>query len=165
MDNVWSTFYYIIIMAAVIFAAYFVTKFISKKSRRITKSRYLNVLERMPVSKDKQILLLKVGNKNLVIGISNQSVNLITTINEDELESVEVAPKNEETLIARLQGIINTAKGSQKNLKNARMKAKEGKKNRASSKLPSDDILEQMNNAVQQRRTRINKKSKDEVIE
>lgn len=165
MDSVWSTFYYIAIMVAVILAAYFVTKYISKKTKRITKSKYLNVLERMAVTKDKQILLFKVGNKHLLIGISNQSVDLITTIEKDELESVVDVPKDDESFLTKIQGIINTAKGSQKNLKNARMKAKEGKKNRISSERLDDDILEKMNNAVQQRKNRLHKKSEDEDIE
>ena len=62
MEDFWTTFFYIIIMIAVIVAAYVATKYLSGKSRHI-KSRYIRILDRVMLGKDKYVVLIEVGGQ------------------------------------------------------------------------------------------------------
>ena len=52
MDNMGSTLFYIVVMVAVLIGAYVMTKYFSKKTRRMMRSKHICVLDRMALAKD-----------------------------------------------------------------------------------------------------------------
>lgn len=138
MDDFGSTFLLLFIMIAVIAAAYFVTKFISKKSMRLVKNRYINVCDRMNVSKDKQVVLIEVGGTYFLIGCSNNSMDTISTFEKDtfnEFEEQKKANANKGVFKGVVDFVAN-AKKAQTELYNNRTQKKQSSK--------QDDVLEKI---------------------
>ena len=55
------------------------------------KSRYICMLDRMALAKDKCLYLTEVGGKYLLIGVTNQSINTLGEIDKDALEDITEA--------------------------------------------------------------------------
>ncbi len=86
MGEFGTTFFYIVVMVAIIVAAYLATKYLTRKSGA-AKSRQMRILDRMMLGKDKHIVLLEVGDKNLLIGVTNQQINVLGDIDGETLKS------------------------------------------------------------------------------
>jgi len=71
----------------VIFAAYYATWFISVKasgqSRSKLKNKNINLIDRFAFSKDKSFCLVEIAGKVYIIGVTNQSMTLIDTLDSE----------------------------------------------------------------------------------
>lgn len=161
MNEFWTTFFYIVVLAAVLIGAYFTTRFISGKSRKLLKGRYINVLDRLPLGKDKNVVLIEVGDQKLLIGVTNQSINNLGSIDGEALRTAkEQAPvKQGKSFAQQLRDFLVNAKDAQENLRKARMQAKA---QRRGAEPHGDDFLTQMNEAMERRRGHLENKSEDE---
>ncbi len=157
MDNMGSTLFYIVVMVAVLVGAYFMTKYFSKKTRRIMKSQYISVLDRMALAKDKSLYLTEVGGKYLLIGVTNQSINTLGEFDKEALGDIPEPSSGagEAGFFAKASSFFSNAKNAQADLAKARMQYKEQKGGTAKpGARPTEDILEQMNRAMEERRNR-----------
>ncbi|MCL1835269.1 MAG: flagellar biosynthetic protein FliO [Oscillospiraceae bacterium] len=68
----------------IIVAAYYVTYFVGSKAsgtgRGRAKNRNINLLDRFAISKDKSFCIVEIAGKIYVIGVTNQSMTLIDTL-------------------------------------------------------------------------------------
>jgi flagellar protein FliO/FliZ len=109
------------IMVLVLLAAYYTTKYIAKRGRRLTKTKCMKVIDQMYLSTDKQIALVKVGKKNLMIGITNQSINHITTLDDDDIDFDEMEEANTfGSAFGKIGGFFKNAKDADQNLREYR---------------------------------------------
>jgi flagellar biosynthetic protein FliO len=161
VNEFWTTFFYVVVLAAVLIGAYFTTRFISGKSRKLLKSRYIHVLDRMALGKDKNVVLIEVGEQTLLIGVTNQSINNLGQIDSEALKAVKEQTQNKESkgFAQQLRDFLTNAKDAQNNLRKARMQAKQQRK---SSELKDDDFLTQMNEAMERRRGHLEDRSEDD---
>ena len=87
MDPVRVTFSLVGIVL-VILAAYYATWFISVKASGQGRSRFknknINIRDRFAISKDKSFCLVEIAGKVYVIGITNQSMTLLDTLDAEE---------------------------------------------------------------------------------
>ena len=71
-------------LIAIIFAAYYVTYYIglkaSGRSRGRLRNKNINIVDRFSISKDKSFCLVEIAGKVYVIGITNQTMTLIDTL-------------------------------------------------------------------------------------
>lgn len=154
-DNFWSALFYVVIMVAVLLAAYFTTKYLSGKSRRIIKSKHIIILDRMGIAKDKALVLAKVGDKCLLIGVTNQSVNSLGEVNIDEIAEMENEAFGlpETGILSKFAQILAGVKNAPNELAKARM---ESRKKRRQNPEPrdevEDDYIEQMTRAIERRK-------------
>ncbi len=86
LEDSGSTFLLILVLLLVLFAAYFTTKFLSVKGGNLMKGKYMTIKDRLVLSKDKQILLLQVGEKYMVVGITQQNIQPLMTAELGELQ-------------------------------------------------------------------------------
>ncbi len=86
MERFWTTFFYIVVMAAVLVAAYLTTRFLAQKSRRMS-SRHIRMHDSMMIGRDKHIAVIEVAGKTLLIGITNQSINVLADIDANALKN------------------------------------------------------------------------------
>lgn len=91
-DSTGSTLLLIFVLLLVIFAAYFTTRYLSVKGGNLMKSKYMLVKDRVVLAKDKQIVLLQVGTKHIVVGITPQAMQQLGTVEEGELQPVAQEP-------------------------------------------------------------------------
>lgn len=153
MEEFWTTFFYVVVMVAVLVGAYLTTKFISGKSGKLLKSRHIHVLDRLALGKDKNVVLIEVGDQTLLVGVTNQSINNLGQIDGQTLKAAKEQErvKPEKGFAQQLRDFITNAKSAQDNLRKARMQYKR----RPSS--DSEDLLSRMDDAVQHRRGRMEK--------
>ncbi len=68
----------IFVMALIIFAAYFLTKFVAVRANGTGgRSRHIRIIERFSISKDKMFVLIAVGPSVYLVGMTNQGMTLI----------------------------------------------------------------------------------------
>ncbi len=158
MDNLGSTLIYIVVMVAVLIGAYLTTKYISKKSGRVMKSRYISVLDRMALAKDKSLYLTEVGGKYLLIGVTNQGINTLGEIDKEALGDIGEASSTagESSVFGKAASFFSNAKSAQTELAKARAQYKVNKKEstKPNAQPTTQDVLEQMSRAIEQRRNR-----------
>jgi flagellar biogenesis protein FliO len=80
---------YIFVFVLVLIGCFFVTKWISVRSYTLVKGRNLRVIERIPVDRDKSIILLARGEKVYLIGVAPNSINVLDTFSKDEIREIE----------------------------------------------------------------------------
>lgn len=74
-------------MLVVLAGAYYTTKLISSKSTFTGKNQQIKIIERLFIAKDRQILLLEVRGNLFLVGVTNQGINLLGTLNADEFKT------------------------------------------------------------------------------
>ncbi|MDR0490933.1 MAG: flagellar biosynthetic protein FliO [Oscillospiraceae bacterium] len=93
----------IIGIVVIIVGAYYVTYFIGVKSSRIGRSRNRNrnirLLDRFSISKDKSFCIVEIAGKVYVIGVTNQSMTLLDTLDPEAL--ADAAPEQGKTVAWR----------------------------------------------------------------
>lgn len=161
MGDFWATFFYILVMVAVIAGAYVATKYIAGKGGS-AKSRHIRIIDRMMLGRDKHIVLIEVGDRNLLIGVTNQSINMLGDISGETLKNRQ--NKNDETaqkqkcFASQLRDFMVYVKDAPGNLRKARME--DGKARYSSAR--DDDYLARMDEAIQKRKTHIDGRDKGE---
>jgi len=84
-DSTASSLLLIVVLVLILVAAYFTTKFLSVKGGNLMKGRYMQVKDRLILSRDKNILLLQVSDRFYIVGVSGQNIQLLGTVENDEL--------------------------------------------------------------------------------
>ena len=76
----------VIILIAAYYATYYIGKVASGRtnSRVGNSNRRINLLERFAISKDKSFCIVEIAGKIYFIGITNQSMTLLDTLDADE---------------------------------------------------------------------------------
>lgn len=144
----------VVLMLLVIFAAYFTTRFLSSKAKNIIKGKYIRVKDRILLGRDKHILLLEVGDKAYLIGVTNQNINIIGIVDKDKI--VPLADAQSASAVSGFKGLagkfadfIKKAAKAQENLKDARGQYKNDKNGGKTNKEPDD--IDKMMEALKNR--------------
>ena len=88
MDDLKTIIVDLLIFVAVVIAAYFTAKYISQRSMKAARSRHMRVTDRLPLSRDKTVYLVKVGDEYYLLGATNQQINVL---GKPEIEEEEDA--------------------------------------------------------------------------
>lgn len=119
----------IALILLVLAAAYYTTKFLSGQNRRLARGRRLDVAERLQLARDKQILLLRADGRYLVVGVTNQSMNLLGELAAEEVPAAQgeadgAQPPAPQGRLEQFKGILEHAFTAQDRLREARAAAK-----------------------------------------
>lgn len=151
--NFGSTLFYILVMVAVLIAAYFTTKYLSGKARRIMKSRHIVVLDRMGIAKDKMLMVVKVGDKSMLIGVTNQSISSLGDVDIAEAPVAEEEPKNTQGALSKFAEILSNARKAPDDLAKARREERQRKsKSSGSQDAVENDYIDQITRAIERRK-------------
>ena len=157
-DGVGSTIILVLLLLLVMFGAYFATKFLSAKTKRLTKARYIDVKDRMVVGRDKYIVLLEAGEKVFLVGITSQSINVIGTLTKEEItpipEETKDAVQGLKGFWGKLSGIVKNAGGAQEELRKARLAARVQRQSAGEKSQEEQDEIDKILSAIQQRKNR-----------
>jgi flagellar biosynthetic protein FliO len=75
----------VFVVIIMIFLAYWGTKWISLRYKHISNGKYIKVLERTIISQDKHLVLIQLGEKVYLLGVTGQNVETICTLDKDDL--------------------------------------------------------------------------------
>lgn len=79
------------VVALIIFAAYWATKWISKRQNTYTSGKVIQVLERVMLGKDAYIAVIKVDTKLYLMSVSAGKTELLTELDSALLEKYKPA--------------------------------------------------------------------------
>lgn len=110
--GLFQTMFLLIACVAIIVAAYYTAKFVARKAGASATSKHMRVVDRMSLANDKQVLLVKVGKKIHIVGMTSHQINGIGELDADELnlnESEIERPNSKDVLsdfTSRLKGSL-----------------------------------------------------------
>lgn len=85
MEDIFTALGGLTVICLVVFAAYYVTRFAADHARPgLGNLRGIRLLDRFVFSRDKMIVLVEVGGQVYMLGVTNQSINLIDTVEPGE---------------------------------------------------------------------------------
>ena len=158
-ESIWGTIGVVLAMVAVIAGAYYFTLFIGKRAAGTGgKSRIIRVIDRHVFSKDRQIVLINVGEKTYLIGITNQEIRIL---DESVALPREVLDNTGQNMTPNFTGVLARAAGIATGAKDFFIKKPktacdftdfihETEKNRNEKDLPSNSIADLEKDAEQE---------------
>ena len=85
-----QAFAVLIVIVIIFFLAWYIPHVISKQGSFIQKGRNIAILEKIPVSKDTYIMLLKTFDKVMVVGVTPGSMTNLRELEEGDFSLEEV---------------------------------------------------------------------------
>lgn len=78
--------FYLLIFVLVVWGAYYCSKRIAQYSTSYGGSKYMQIIDRMAVSKDTSLAIVKIGDKYLLVSMSSGGTELLREFTEEEFE-------------------------------------------------------------------------------
>jgi flagellar protein FliO/FliZ len=85
IEGFFRTIYYLIMFALILAATYYVTKFLARKGMVQNKSKFMKLMESMPLGVDKSLHVVKVGTQYFLLGSASKSMFMISELEQDKL--------------------------------------------------------------------------------
>lgn len=70
-----------------------VVKYGGSKMQNMQNGRFIKIIERVPLTKETSILVVKIGNEGYVMSSSSSKTEIILKLNEDQLIMIEDSKK------------------------------------------------------------------------
>lgn len=99
------TLMYFLVMVVVIFAAYIAARWISLKYEKMSSGKYIEQLDRVFVGRDRSVIIIRVGQKVLLLSCSAQGTTLISELDEEDLVPVKTQTKAD-SFSSIMEGLI-----------------------------------------------------------
>jgi flagellar biogenesis protein FliO len=143
-------------LVLVLLGAYFTTRFIGRHAQPVTKGRYIKIIDSVYFARDKSFMLVEVGGVYYLVGVTNQSMQLLGTMEDGEPRLLAQEGTNG---LAGFNGAMARIMESFKKARNApRVLAKERERQKLSRKETAQTPAHSEKNAL-----RLVKKTKEET--
>lgn len=93
IEGIFTAFLTLIIIILILYLAFVSTKYIGKGVRIQNRSRYMKMVDQMPLGQDKQLSIVKIGDIHYLIGITASAINVLAEMKEEEL--IPVSSEND----------------------------------------------------------------------
>lgn len=80
-----KTIYYLLMFGLILAAAYYSSKFLSRKAMGKGSAKNMKLVESMPMGADKSLHLVKVGTQYFLIGSASKSLFMMSEIDKEKL--------------------------------------------------------------------------------
>jgi flagellar biosynthetic protein FliO len=77
----------------VLFLTYYCTKWLSIRTTSVSRSKYMNMIDKIPLGPNKYLAIINISNKYCLFGITDQQINFLREL--DELNLTNNASLNE----------------------------------------------------------------------
>lgn len=84
-NSLWSSVVILILFIGVLFAAYYVTRFIGRFQMGQTRQRNMQIVEAISVGQGKTIQLVKVGDRFILVGVTKDQITFLSEVDEEGL--------------------------------------------------------------------------------
>lgn len=78
------------IVVIVIYLSYLAAKFISRNPIRGGRSRYMRMIDQMPVGQSRAVSVIQVGDRYFLLGIAEKQVSMLAELEEEGLVPLEM---------------------------------------------------------------------------
>lgn len=105
-------------------------KVIGPKFNSINNNKYVRIIERVQVTKENSILIVKIGEKGYIMTSTSERMDKLTELSEDEIHDIEENKKkaNEDIIKNYNELILKSKKIFSKGLKNIKSKEEKNEK-------------------------------------
>ena len=95
MDTyIFQVLFGIIILIGIMFGAkYFHKKMMLSNRVGFNRSRYMQSLDRLPLTNDKWIEIIEINKEKIVIGVTQHGISVLKTLGDEELMDVETGKR------------------------------------------------------------------------
>ena len=80
---------YLCVCVFVIWLSYRVSKGLGGYSGRLGAAKYMKPIDRMPLGKDSALNIVQVGDKYMLIGVSNGRIDMLCELSEEDLAELD----------------------------------------------------------------------------
>lgn len=88
-------FLYLIVFVTIALLAYFTTRWVGKHQSKLTlKSKYMKVIDSLPLDNDRGIYILKAPQGFLLLGVTKEGIYLLEKLGDEEAELIQEAETN-----------------------------------------------------------------------
>ncbi len=105
-DNILQLLGLFFVFILVLFAAWYVSRFIGNRAMGGFGNRNINVIESFRLDNNKAIQIIRIADKYLAIGISKDNISVLAQLNEEDI----IIPSKEDNNI-NFKDIMKNAKG------------------------------------------------------
>ena len=96
-----------LLLAIILFAAYYTSKFIGKMKLGQLKNSNFTVIDTYKIAPGKMLQIVKAGKKYLLISVAKDSINFITDLDETDLFLKESIPTEKKSFRQIIDSIKN----------------------------------------------------------
>ncbi len=158
-------------------------KFLGSRGRGLVKGKYLRVKDSLYVGRDKTIALVEAGGRFYLVGVANQAIQLLGTIEQDELSLLQSEEGsgggNMKSSVSKLMSSVKKFTNAPEELRKAQAVSKEEVRKEAVSKEAvskeavrkeavrkeaKEDEIDRMMQSIQERKGRLRKKDDGEEM-
>lgn len=100
----------------VLFLTYYGTKWLSTKANNMSKSKYMNIVDKIVLGQNKYLAIVEISNKYYLMSISDNSISILKEIHELELVTKECT--NQTTINMDFSKILSRIIKKDKDYKN-----------------------------------------------
>lgn len=79
----------ILVLPFILLLIYITLKYGGNKLQSIQNGRFIKVIERVPLTKDSSIMVVKIGDKAYVMSVSASKTEIITELEKEKVEEIE----------------------------------------------------------------------------
>lgn len=79
----------IVVLPFILFLIYLSLKYGGGKLQSLQNGRFVKVIERVPITKESSILVVKIGEKAYVMSAGNNKTEILMELEEDEIQKIE----------------------------------------------------------------------------
>lgn len=87
LKDIGTILFAIITLVGVLVLAYLTTRWLSSSSLGRRGKGIIEILDRQPAAQDKSLLVVRVGKKILLVGVSSQNITKLTELDEDDISA------------------------------------------------------------------------------
>lgn len=87
LKDIGTILFAIITLVGVLVLAYLTTRWLSSSSLGRRGKGIIEILDRQPAAQDKSLLVVRVGKKILLVGVSSQNITKLTELDEDDVSA------------------------------------------------------------------------------
>lgn len=78
------------LVVLILYLSYVAAKFIGKSSIRGGRSRYMRMIDQMPVGQGRAVSVVQAGDRYFLIGISEKQISMLAELEEEGLVPLEM---------------------------------------------------------------------------
>lgn len=110
-NSIWEFFGLVILLAIILIATYYTTKFIGKAKAGQLKGGNFELIDTYQISPGKMLQIVKIADKFIVIAVGKDTVEFITELDESQVKIKEVQSGERQNF----KKILETMKEKMKN--------------------------------------------------
>lgn len=94
VNTYFTVFIYLIAIAAVIAGLLLLRKYLLNRLGAVKNGSYMRIVDRLAISQDKQIVMIELKSKILVVGITQQRIETLSEYSRDEFDVIAQNAEN-----------------------------------------------------------------------